>query len=543
MNFEHFHGLPIRALRGSSTASSASSLTTHLALVPQYVVTFDANGGSSSSSQTFDHGLALGALPQATRTGYTFTGWYTASSDGTQVTASTVVTANVTYYAHWTANSYSVKFNANGGTGTMADQKLTYDTATNLTANAFTWTGYTFKGWATSASGAVAYADQASVKNLTATAGGTVDLYAVWEMAEVARPAISPVDGTVFTTPSCTVSITCPAEGAEIYYSTNGRTPRVNETYRYHGPFTITDTTTVLAFAVWGEMESELVEATITKGEPEPLTLKRVLDEAKLGEVTTGGDAEWTPLEDVSAKEGGAFARSGAIGMEQTTWMETTVSGRGTLTFWWKTSCEGDPRGRYTYDHIEFAVDGETRARLDGETDWRQVSVTFESDGAHVLRWTYSTDDWEEPGYQDCAWVDGVAWSGQAAPSVDATQTTAVPVPFAWLREKYPELNEVAAFEAKAKAKAANGVNTVMEAYVAGFDPRDEQGEFQALIQMVDGKPVVTWRPVLPEAEAAKRVYTTYGKESMDGSWVDLSKQSDAAKAKCRFFKVGVWMK
>lgn len=38
------------------------------------------------------------------------------------------------------------------------------------------------------------------------------------------------------------------------------------------------------------------------------------------------------------------------------------------------------------------------------------------TDGAHKLRWTYSTDDWEEEGYQDCAWVDGVVWTGDAAP-------------------------------------------------------------------------------------------------------------------------------
>ena len=78
---------------------------------------------------------------------------------------------------------YSVKFNANGGTGTMSNESFTYGTAKALTANAFTRTGYTFQGWATSASGAKVYNDKQSVFNLTETSGAVVSLYAVWKSA------------------------------------------------------------------------------------------------------------------------------------------------------------------------------------------------------------------------------------------------------------------------------------------------------------------------------------------------------------------------
>ena len=78
---------------------------------------------------------------------------------------------------------YSVKFNANGGTGTMANESFTYGTAKALTANAFTRTDYTFQGWATSASGAKVYNDKQSVSNLTQTSGAVVNLYAVWKVA------------------------------------------------------------------------------------------------------------------------------------------------------------------------------------------------------------------------------------------------------------------------------------------------------------------------------------------------------------------------
>lgn len=76
---------------------------------------------------------------------------------------------------------YTVKFNANGGTGTMANQSFTYGTAQNLKANAFTRNGYSFVGWATDANSAKVYSDKQSVNNLTTTANGTVNLYAVWK--------------------------------------------------------------------------------------------------------------------------------------------------------------------------------------------------------------------------------------------------------------------------------------------------------------------------------------------------------------------------
>ena len=78
---------------------------------------------------------------------------------------------------------YTVKFNANGGTGTMENESFAYGIGKALTANAFKRTGYTFQGWATSSGGAVVYKDKQYVTNLTSTAGATVNLYAVWKEA------------------------------------------------------------------------------------------------------------------------------------------------------------------------------------------------------------------------------------------------------------------------------------------------------------------------------------------------------------------------
>ena len=146
-------------------------------------VTFDANGGavSGSSTRSYVAGNKYDTLPSATRTGYDFAGWWTEASGGTQVTSTSIVEESfTTLYAHWTSHSYSIRFNANGGAGSMSNLQMAYGTAKNLTANSFERSGYVFNGWATSASGSVVYGDRERVSNLTSTAGATVDLYAVW---------------------------------------------------------------------------------------------------------------------------------------------------------------------------------------------------------------------------------------------------------------------------------------------------------------------------------------------------------------------------
>ena len=102
-------------------------------------------------------------------------------ADGNNITSPyTVSSSDVTLTAQKVANTYTVKFYANGGSGSMSNQVFTYGTAQDLTANTFNRVGYTFAGWATSENGNVVYDDKQSVKNLTTTNGGTVNLYAKW---------------------------------------------------------------------------------------------------------------------------------------------------------------------------------------------------------------------------------------------------------------------------------------------------------------------------------------------------------------------------
>ena len=176
-----------------------------------YTVSFNANGGAvgtGSKSVTYD--AVYGTLPTPTRDGFTFTGWYTAASGGSQVTASTIMTTagNHTLYAHWTESSYIIAFDGNGSTsGTMSNLAMVYNTAKNLTANAFTRqytvtynadggtssvnsasATYSFVGWAKSPTGSVEYSDKQSVSNLTTIANAIVTLYAQWKSASVILP-------------------------------------------------------------------------------------------------------------------------------------------------------------------------------------------------------------------------------------------------------------------------------------------------------------------------------------------------------------------
>lgn len=148
-----------------------------------YTVSYDANGGVGAppSHDT----TATISMQKPTRTGYTFLGW----AEPKNATAATYLAGqiypyenDVTLYAVWKANTYTVAYNANGGAGTMLSSSHTYDTAKALSANTFARTGYTFLGWSTSPAATTAtYTDKQSVKNLTATNGATVTLYAVWE--------------------------------------------------------------------------------------------------------------------------------------------------------------------------------------------------------------------------------------------------------------------------------------------------------------------------------------------------------------------------
>ncbi|MCL2289423.1 MAG: InlB B-repeat-containing protein, partial [Bacteroidetes bacterium] len=148
-----------------------------------HTLTFNANNGEGEMApQTFVHNIAQNINTNTfTRTGHTFANWNTeANGSGTTYAngASLTLTADLTLYAQWTPNTFTVTFDANGGDGTMEPQTFTYGVSQNITSNTFARTGYTFTGWNTQYDGGgTAYTNG---QNISITAG--MLLYAQWTL-------------------------------------------------------------------------------------------------------------------------------------------------------------------------------------------------------------------------------------------------------------------------------------------------------------------------------------------------------------------------
>jgi len=116
--------------------------------------------------------------------GYRFDGWYTAPNGGNKYDFNTPLTNNVTVYAHWVGNGYTVRFAGNGATGGVTpDQAYQYNIGQNLRRNGFVRDGYTFTGWKR-ADNQQAYGDGQWVTNLTTQPNGIVTMVAQWSANE-----------------------------------------------------------------------------------------------------------------------------------------------------------------------------------------------------------------------------------------------------------------------------------------------------------------------------------------------------------------------
>ena len=117
--------------------------------------------------------------------GYRFDGWYTAPNGGNKYDFNTPLTNNVTVYAHWVGNGYTVRFAGNGATGgDTPDQAFQYNIGQNLRRNGFVRDGYTFSGWKRADTPDQAYGDGQWVTNLTTQPNGIVTMVAQWSANE-----------------------------------------------------------------------------------------------------------------------------------------------------------------------------------------------------------------------------------------------------------------------------------------------------------------------------------------------------------------------
>lgn len=157
------------------------NITSLTAVESGYTLTYNANGGSGAPSAVSNITSTTISSTKPTRTGYNFLGWSKSSSaTSASYTAgdSISLSANTTLYAVWEKKTYTVAYNANGGSGAPSNQTKTYGVDLTLSSTEPTMTGYTFLGWATSSSATSATYQPGA----TYTSNASVTLYAVWQI-------------------------------------------------------------------------------------------------------------------------------------------------------------------------------------------------------------------------------------------------------------------------------------------------------------------------------------------------------------------------
>ena len=374
------------------------------------------------------------------------------------------------------------------------------------------------------------------------------DLYsevatAEYALGSCANPTIAPVGGSaveteggyVFNGSFQKVSIAKNNDEGAIRYTLDGSEPTA-ESAVYSGTITLDDTTTIKA-KVFSDryFDSKTVTVVFTREWGIGDTMG-VPDHA----FTTSGDGgkAFYRVEDASAPGGNAM-RSGDIGNSDKystytrTVLSTKVIGPGTVSFSWKASCEDDAP-EYEWDHGEFSVDGVVKVYISGVTEWKNVSVTVEGSGEHVLSWTYLKDD-AVFGGEDCIWVAGFSWASAEA----YTHTTNVKVPYEWLMKNWPHtIDEYEAYEDAAKATAANG-RKVWVCYVLGLDPTDPSDDFRITrFWMEDGVPKFEFNHTTDGSGKSFLSYVKpFGKVQLSDKWRHVPADGNPA---FRFFTVEV---
>jgi hypothetical protein len=128
---------------------------------------------------------------------------------------------------------------------------------------------------------------------------------------------------------------------------------------------------------------------------------------------TTGGSADWFETTDFSYYDDDA-AQSGDIGNSQSNYLQTTVTGPGLVSFWWKVSSED------YWDYLRFYIDNVEQTAISGSSDWAQLAYTI-TEGTHTLKWEYTKDGSVSRDF-DCGWVDKVEFSAQPEIGLSRTQ-------------------------------------------------------------------------------------------------------------------------
>ena len=273
----------------------------------------------------------------------------------------------------------------------------------------------------------------------------------------------------------------------------------------------------------------------------------------RLQKPTIAADTRWTVVANPGGTDAGSYTnvvlrlantadyKWKGLGEDESDWtgvFEIRKGANGWSTYpgirSWTNGVEAanEPTGRARFGTPSVAY------RRRGAPVASETAVRPSAPGRYTARfWVEETKNYAGVGLAAPYDVDFEIFRGpDDPPAGDATTTTPVPVPHAWL-DAYVGRFGGGDYEAAAHAPGANGI-ALWESYVAGLDPADAASRFTASIALgADGTPVVTWSPDLRAAEPP-RAYTVYGKPTLGAAaWTPVT---DANRAAMRFFKVAV---
>ena len=226
-----------------------------------YKLTWDPTGGTVTPKySTGNVETAITEYPTPTREHYTFAGWYTQPENGNAIAESVTLNANVTYYAHWTADTYTVSFDA--GEGTPASASLNGSQMSPITLPSATLSGKYFAGWYTASTGGklVGYAGTMFYPDQATT------LYAKWSDTEAFVYSLNLVGNGGYDSPSALLysttkdgkhTFTIPMaepKRAGLYFQGWATTSGATEAEYVAGDTIQVDPNSALTlYAVWGE--------------------------------------------------------------------------------------------------------------------------------------------------------------------------------------------------------------------------------------------------------------------------------------------------
>jgi uncharacterized repeat protein (TIGR02543 family) len=507
-----------------------------------YTVKFNANGGTGSmANQKIERDVTAKLRANAfKRSGFTFLGWSksktgaVAYKNAANVKNLASAGGSATLYAQWAKNAYKVAFNANGGTlpegKKMAAQAMTYGKAAKLRKNAFTRKNFTFMGWAKTKNGAVAYANAAAVKNLR-TDGKTTTLYARWAK-------------TKYT----------------VAFNANGGTGKMaNQTMTYNKAAKLTKNAfkrSGWTFLGWATSKTGAVvyknaaevKKLRTDGKTTTLYAKWAKNSYKVAFSANGGTGKMTAQAMTYGKAanlkknafkrtgytfaGWAKTKTGAVAYKNAASVKNLRSDGGTQTLfakWTPTTYKvafnaNGGTGTMAAQSVKYGATAKLRANA-----FTRTGFTFQGWGKTATGGKAYSDKQAVKNLRS----DGGTTTLYALWAANSRTETASGVPYAWLAGYGLGDGTATGYETAANAKAANGVNTVWECYVAGLDPMDENAAFTAALSFDgDGNPVVSSAPDL----GGERAYTVEGVENLGDAWGPTNSTT-------RFFRVKVGLR